>query len=58
MEECNDDPGESWNKMKTLMEWKVAGTPHQINVNNKLYKKAGEVATLMNNFFHRKSGKT
>ena len=54
MEECNDDPRESWNKMKTLMEWKVAGTPHQINVNNKLYKKAGEVATLMNNFFIEK----
>ena len=54
MKECNDDPRESWNEMKILMEWKVTGTPHQINVNNKLYKKAGEVATLMNNFFIEK----
>ena len=30
------------------------GTPHQINHNNRLYRKAGEIASIMNSYFIEK----
>ena len=52
--ECNGDPRESWNRTKMLMDWKAPGTPYQIIVDNKLFRKAGEVASLMNKFLLKK----
>ena len=34
-----ESPQKTWNCLKKFMEWKCAGTPNQIAVNNILYKK-------------------
>ena len=33
------------------MDWKIKGSPSQIILDNQIYRKAGEVATLMNEYF-------
>ena len=43
-----------WGTVKGFMDWKVSGTPSQIEVNNVLYKKAKDVAKYMNEFFVQK----
>ena len=51
IEENIEDPNSMWGTVKGFMDWKRSGTPSQIVVNNVLYKKAKDVAKLMNEFF-------
>ena len=46
-----EDFSKTWSTIKQFMEWKAIGTPNQLLVDNKLVKKASEVAELMNEFF-------
>ena len=46
-----DDPASMWKTTKHFMNWKSAGTPTQIEVNNSLITSAGHIATHMNEFF-------
>ena len=50
-EECSADSKQTWNNVKRFMDWKESGSPHQIVVNNKMYRKANEIAMLLNEFF-------
>ena len=43
-----------WHTVKGFMEWKVAGSPSQIQSGNVLYSKAADVAMIMNKFFMNK----
>ena len=43
-----------WGTVKSFMNWKCTGTPSQITKNNILYRKAKQVAELMNEFFVEK----
>ena len=49
-----DSPGKVWSTAKNLMGWKTTGTPHQLEVNNKLVTKASTIAQVMNEFFIEK----
>ena len=46
-----DSPNKVWAHAKSFMGWKTTGTPHQIEVDNKLVTKASSIAKLMNEFF-------
>ena len=52
--ECKDDAKQTWNSIKGFMDWKSADSPHQLVVDNKLYRKSSEVAKLLNEFFINK----
>ena len=45
-EECSADSRQTWNNVKRFMDWKESGSPHQIVVNNKMYRKANEIAIM------------
>ena len=45
------DTATMWNTAKSFMDWKVAGSPTQIQSGNILYSKASDIARIMNNFF-------
>ena len=51
---CDGDSKQTWNSIKGFMDWKGPESPHQLVVDNKVYKKAGEVANLLNEFFINK----
>ena len=44
----------TWNIAKVFMNWKKTGSPHQIFVNNQVFRKAAEVAEIMNQYFFNK----
>ena len=46
-----DNSAKTWKAVKGFMEWKESGTPNQLLLDNKLYRKASEVALLMNEYF-------
>ena len=48
------DCSSMWNTVKGFMNWKVAGSPSQIQVGNILHTKASAVAGIMNQFFVEK----
>ena len=52
--EADESPRKTWSCIKRFMDWKCPGTPNQIVVNNVLYKKAADVATVINDFFLQK----
>ena len=52
--QCDGDCKLSWNKLKNLVKCKVVGTTNQINLDNRLYRKAGEFASVMNCYFIEK----
>ena len=52
--EASGSSKSTWNSIKHFMDWNSPGTPNQILVNNVLYRKAFEVATLLNDFFIEK----
>ena len=49
-----ENPTSMWGTIKGFMNWKKAGSPSQILVNNILYRKAKDVAMYMNKFFIQK----
>ena len=49
-----DNPSSLWGTVKNFMDWKKTGTPSQIVKNNILYKKAEQVAKIMNEYFVEK----
>ena len=51
VEENVENIASLWGTVKTFMNWKSTGTPSQIVKNNILYKKAKQVAEIMNEFF-------
>ena len=52
--EASGSSKSTWNSIKHFMDWNSPGTPNQLLVNNVLYRKACEVATLLNDFFIEK----
>ena len=52
--ECEGDYKTTWNQVKKFMEWKMSGSPHKIEVDNKLYRSAREVAIKMKEYFIHK----
>ena len=46
-----ESPAKVWSTAKNVMGWKSTGTPHQLEVNNKLITKASAIAQIMNKFF-------
>ena len=46
-----EDSAITWKTLKGFMNWKAKGSPSQILFDNKIYRKAGEIATLMNEYF-------
>ena len=53
-EDNKKSPESTWNIAKTFMNWKKTGSPHEIFINNKMFKKASEVAEIMNQYFFNK----
>ena len=55
VQECQDNPSKSWGLAKKFMDWSSPGPPTQLEVeaNNKisLYRKARDLAEIMNEFF-------
>ena len=50
-----DSSANTWECAKTFMEWdKSGGPPQQLNNNGRLVTSAGEIATIMNEFFIEK----
>ena len=54
VDENIDNPSSLWGTVKNFMDWKKTGTPSQIVKDNILYKKAEEVAKIMNEYFVEK----
>ena len=53
--ETNKNSSQStWNIPKSFMNWKKTGSPHSIFINNRLFKKAYDVAEIMNQYFFNK----
>ena len=50
-EDCKSDSKQTWKSVKKFMDWKDSGSPKQIVVDNVVYKKAADVAMLLNEFF-------
>ena len=46
--EALESPSKVWSTAKNFMGWKSTGSPHQLEVNNKLVTKASEIAKIMN----------
>ena len=46
-----ENSAQTWKTVKRFMEWKTSGTPNQLLLDNMLYRKASEVALLMNEYF-------
>ena len=51
VDENLDNIASLWGTVKNFMNWKSTGSPSQISKNNVLYKKANEVAEIMNEYF-------
>ena len=41
-----EDSAKTWQTLKGFMNWKAKGSPSQILLDNKIYRKAGEIATF------------
>ena len=50
-EENLDSVQKTWQTAKLFMNWKSCGSPHQLEVDNRLVTKASSIAALMNTFF-------
>ena len=55
VEDCVDCPSQTWKLAKSFMQWTSSGPPTQLEVEEKnkivLYRKARELAKVMNEFF-------
>ena len=51
IEENLSNPAATWSTAKSFMEWRSAGTPSQLEVNNVLETKAHRIARIMNDYF-------
>ena len=52
--ESSESSKSTWNSIKHFMDWKCPGSPTQILVDNVLYRKALQLATILNDFFIEK----
>ena len=41
-----ESPSKTWKTAKMFMNWKTTGSPHQFEVNGRLVKSSGQIASL------------